>query len=117
MTRGKPDRAWPVALALQLSDRLARGSEKLASLWRLAELAHPERPLKRGFVRVTDRKGATLTSAADAKAARLLTLHFGDGTVEAATGEAGAAASPTVERKRRATYVAPQPGLFDGAED
>ena len=63
-----------------LADRLARGSEKLASLWRLAELAHPERPLQRGFVRVTDRRGGTLTSAADARAARLLTLHFGDGT-------------------------------------
>ena len=100
-----------------LSDRLARGSEKLASLWRLAELAHPERPLKRGFVRVTDRQGVTLTGAAGAKAARLLTLHFGDGAVDAATGEAATGAAPVVERKRRPTYVAPQPGLFDRAED
>jgi len=100
-----------------LSDRLARGSEKLASLWRLAELAHPERPLQRGFVRVTDRNRATLTNAADARAARLLTLHFGDGSVDATTGEMGAAPPPAVERKRRPTYVAPQPGLFDAAED
>ena len=92
-----------------LSDRVTRASEKLASLWRLAELAHPERPLKRGFVRVTDRAGSTLTKAADAVAARLLTLHFGDGEVEAA---AGSAPQP-VERKRRSSYVAPQPGLFD----
>ena len=38
-----------------LTDRITRSHERLASLWRLAELAHPERPLKRGFTRVTDR--------------------------------------------------------------
>ena len=94
-----------------LTDRIVRSSEKLESLWRLAALAHPERPLKRGFVRVTDRAGATLTKAADAIAARLLTLHFGDGEVEAAAGTA----SRPVEQKRRSSYVAPQPGLFDQA--
>jgi exodeoxyribonuclease VII large subunit len=96
-----------------LSDRVGRASENLASLWRLAELAHPERPLKRGFVRVTDRAGATLTKAAEAIAAKLLTLHFADGTVEAA---AGSAPQP-VERKRRGSYVAPQPGLFDESSE
>jgi exodeoxyribonuclease VII large subunit len=95
-----------------LSDRITRASEKLASLWRLAELAHPERPLKRGFVRVTERKGATITRAADAMAAHLLSLHFGDGTVDAV---AGSTPAQPVERKRRASYVAPQPGLFDEA--
>lgn len=92
-----------------LSDRLGRSSEKLQSLWRLAELAHPDRPLRRGFVRVTDRAGATLTKAADAMAAKLLTLHFADGRVDAAAGRV----PPPVERKRRASYVKPQRGLFD----
>ena len=96
-----------------LTDRLSRASERLAALWRLAELAHPDRPLQRGFVRVTDRAGKTLAKAADAIAARLLTLHFGDGAVEAATGDA----SPAVERKRRTSYVSKQPGFFDEAED
>ena len=96
-----------------LLDRLKRSSERLESLWRLAELAHPERPLRRGFVRVTDRAGATLGKAADAVAARLVTLHFGDGPVEATTG----ASPPPVERKRRSAYAAPQPGLFDQAEE
>jgi len=96
-----------------LLDRLTRASERLASQWRLAELAHPERPLSRGFVRVTDRAGKTLAKAADAIAARLLTLHFGDGNVDAAVG------GPVhpVERKRRSTYVPGQAGLFDEAED
>ena len=92
-----------------LTDRLTRASEKLASLWRLAELAHPDRPLQRGFVRVTDRSGKTLAKAADAIAARLLTLHFGDGAVDAATGGPPA----PVERKRRTSYVPNQAGLFD----
>ena len=96
-----------------LLDRVARASEFLASLWRLAELAHPERPLQRGFVRVTDRAGKTLAKAAEAIAARLLTLHFGDGAVEAATGDA----PPAVERKRRTSYVSKQPGFFDETEE
>ena len=96
-------------------DRISRESEKLVSLWRLAELAHPDRTLKRGFVRVTDRAGKTLAKAADAVAAKLLTLHFGDGAVEASAGDS----PPPVERKRRSTYVpgaARQPGFFDEQE-
>ncbi len=96
-----------------LLDRVARSADKLASLWRLAELAHPERPLQRGFVRVTDRAGKTLAKAADAIAAKLLTLHFGDGDVPAAAGDS----APPVERKRRSSYVSSQPGLFDQAEE
>jgi len=95
-----------------LLDRLSRASERLESLWTMATLVHPDRPLSRGFVRVTDRAGRTLARAADAIAARLLTLHFGDGEVEATTGTA---AQP-VERKRRSSYVSSQAGLFD-AED
>ena len=92
-----------------LLDRVSRNAERLESLWRMAELVHPERPLKRGFVRVTDRAGKTLARAADAIAARLLTLHFGDGPVDAAVGDA----APAVERKRRSSYVQSQRGLFD----
>jgi exodeoxyribonuclease VII large subunit len=96
-----------------LLDRVSRGAERLASLWKMAELVHPDRPLSLGFVRVTDRTGKTLAKAADAIAARLLNLHFGDGKV-AATTESGSA---PVERKRRSSYVAPQPGLFDEGGD
>ena len=99
-----------------LSDRISRASEQLASLWRLAELAHPDRPLKRGFARVTDRSGKTLTHAGEATAAKLLTLHFGDGTVDAST-EADAKRPARVERARPQSYVAPQRGLFDEPED
>jgi exodeoxyribonuclease VII large subunit len=98
-----------------LLERVSRGGDRLASLWRLAELAHPDRPLKRGFVRVTDRSGRTLAKAADARAERLLTLHFGDGKVDAATD--GAPAGKRLERGRGRPYLPPQPGLFDEAEE
>jgi exodeoxyribonuclease VII large subunit len=95
-----------------LFDRVSRASERLASLWKMAELVNPDRPLSRGFVRVTDRAGKTLGRASDAIGAKLLTLRFGDGEVQAST-EPGPA---PVERKRRTSYVAGQPGLFDDGD-
>ena len=98
-----------------VGQRLDRAAETLASLWRLAGLAHPERPLQRGFVRVTDRQGQTLVHAADARAAGLLSLRFADGSVEA-TVEGSAArlerAAPRSYRPRK-PGTASQPGLFD----
>jgi len=94
-----------------IDQRIARLSEKLTSLWQVAELVHPERPLSRGFARVTDRDGSTLTSARAAREARLLSLHFSDGAVDAGTTDAPA--PKPVERKTRRPYTAPQPGLFD----
>lgn len=99
-----------------LSDRIHRAEDRLASLWRLAELAHPDRPLKRGFARVTDRTGRTLTHAAEAIAAKSITLHFGDGNVDAST-EAEPKRPVRVERTSKQPYVAPQRGLFDEPEE
>jgi exodeoxyribonuclease VII large subunit len=95
-----------------LIDRIRASGDRLNSLWRLAELAHPERPLERGFARVTARDGRTLTSAEKARSERLLTLHFRDGAVDASVD--GSATGPkAVERKSRRPYIPPQPGLFD----
>ena len=96
--------------------QIARLSERLAGAWKMAELVHPERPLERGFARVTDRAGRTLIHAADARAARELRLRFGDGEVDTVVDGAPGKASP-VERKGRRSYVAPQPGLFDLPEE
>ncbi len=98
-----------------LDQRVERLTEQLAGLWRMAELAHPERPLERGYARVTGRDGHTLIHARDAREAKLLTLRFGDGSV-AATVDDGAPSRP-VERKGRRPYIAPQPGLFDAPEE
>jgi exodeoxyribonuclease VII large subunit len=97
-----------------IEQRIGRLSEKLAAAWKMAELAHPERPLSKGYVRVTSRDGRTVMSAADARSAQRLSLRFGDGAVDASVdGES----RQTVEPKRRKPYIAPQPGLFDPAED
>src|SRR5438309_1687855 len=97
-----------------LDQRVSRLTEQLAGLWRLAELAHPDKPLSRGFARVTTRDGQTLTRARDAREAQRLTLHFGDGPVDASVD--GASLQP-VERRPKRSYIPPQPGLFDPAED
>ncbi|MFL6772852.1 MAG: exodeoxyribonuclease VII large subunit, partial [Sphingomicrobium sp.] len=99
-----------------LSDRIVRAGEQLHSLWRLAELAHPERPLNRGFARVTSRDGRTLVRAPDARDAQSLTLHFADGNVDA-TVDGDEKPKVAVERKVRRSYVAQQPGLFDQGEE
>ena len=97
-----------------VDQRLVRLSEKLDSAWKMAELVHPERPLGKGFVRVTDRSGKTLVRAADATAAGQVRLRFADGTLDAAIG---APARSPVERKRRPAYMPRQSGLFDEPQE
>ena len=84
-----------------LSQRLDRSRERLSSLERLLDLVHPETPLKRGFARVEDRDGHTLTSAAAAKAAGRLKLVFADGPLPASVD----GALEPVARKR---HIPPQ---------
>ena len=97
-----------------IDQRIARLGEQLAAAWKVAELSHPDRPLARGYARVTTRDGATLTTSARAREARLLTLRFADGSIEVAAGDA--ASKAPLERRPRPTYSAPQPGLFDPEE-
>ena len=99
-----------------VDQRIERGREQLASLWRLAGLAHPERPLSRGFVRVTDRQGKTIIHAGDAREAAALSLRFADGTVDA-TVDGGGRLERAVPKSYRpakpGATKSPQPGLFD----
>jgi exodeoxyribonuclease VII large subunit len=99
-----------------LDQRIARLDDKLQSVWTMAGLVHPERPLSRGFARVTARDGRTLSRVSDARAEKAVTLHFSDGAVDAEVRPAAAPARP-VERKARAPYMPPQPGLFDAGEE
>ena len=100
-----------------IDQRVARLSDKLSAVWKIAELAHPERPLSKGYVRVTSRAGRTLTRAEEARSEALLTLHFGDGAVDVTVEGTRAQPRPPVERKPRRSYIAPQPGLFDPPEE
>jgi exodeoxyribonuclease VII large subunit len=104
-----------------LRQRAERLGEQLRALWRTAMLAHPEKPLERGFVRVTDRAGQTLLHADAAREAGGLSLRFADGTVDAEVIGAAARVEPARPvayrpRKPAARPQAPQPGLFDEPE-
>ncbi len=86
-----------------LNSALARARERLGSVWRMAELVHPERPLKRGFARIESGEGRTLTSAGAARAASRLNIHFSDGAVAAFVEGA-------VEARRTSRHMKEQPG-------
>jgi exodeoxyribonuclease VII large subunit len=113
--RGDLNLVTPRLRRALLTDRVNAARDRLAALWRLAELAHPDRPLQRGYARVTGAAGQVLASAAAARAAVDLRLHFADGAVAAQVGTEPPARR--VERKRSPPYSAPQPGLFDPPEE
>ncbi len=104
--------------------RIDSAKRQLADLWRLATLAHPDRPLSKGYVRVTDRNGKTLVHAAEARAARAVDLHFADGRVAASVGDplavapraAGGGTGRRVEPRRPTSYPPSQANLFDPEE-
>ncbi len=77
------DRASAVLRPAMLDRQLSVARDRLARTERLIEAVNPDGLLKRGYVRVSSRTGAVVTSAAAARAAGSLTLHFGDGTVHA----------------------------------
>jgi exodeoxyribonuclease VII large subunit len=77
--------------------RIEEGRRSLDALWRIAAQAHPDKPLEKGYARVEDREGRTLTSAASARKAGGLRLVFADGRLDASVGDA-------LERPRRAPY-------------
>ena len=66
---------------------LADQRKQLANLARLAEQLHPERPLARGYVMVTDGDGSPVTNRSRAAQEGLLTLRFHDGPLVVAPGE------------------------------
>jgi exodeoxyribonuclease VII large subunit len=97
-----------------LAQKLARAGDQLGAAAKMLPLVHPDRPLGRGFVRVTAAAdGRTLTHAADARAAGRLLLRFGDGEVPAAVDGSAPAAAAKVERTPKRAYAPPQPNLFD----
>jgi exodeoxyribonuclease VII large subunit len=105
--RGELGRAGGALRPALLEAAQRRARERLDALWRVAQLAHPEKPLERGYARVTDRAGQTLIDAAAARSAKSLSLHFKDGKVDVST--------EAVERPRRPPYQkgkADQPKLL-----
>ena len=77
-----------------LTRPLRQARDRLDALGRLTETLDPDRPLRRGYARVTSREGATLTNAAATRRAGLIAIVFGDGQVDARVDTAGGKARP-----------------------
>ena len=97
-----------------LHKRLADAGERLDRMWRLAAQLHPDKPLSRGYARVTDADGVTMTSRAAAAAHRRLTLVFRDGQLPVHTeaDESPIAPSQLRQRKKRRSETGEQQELF-----
>ena len=99
-----------------VEQRITFSKDKLDSLGRLLVAAHPERPLERGFVRVTDRNGKTILHARHAREAAALSLRFADGSVDATVDGTRLEHEPTRSYRPAKPGPAaspPQAGLFD----
>ncbi len=77
--------ASPRLVPTLITTRITAGTERLAALARLAEQLHPNRPLERGYVRVTAADGRTLVTKATAAQEAELALHFRDGVLIVST--------------------------------
>lgn len=102
--RGELARAGGALRPAALTQRLSRDRDRLERLWRLAVSLHPDKPLSRGYAKIERRGGGVVTSAEAARAAGGLTLHFGDGAVDARVERPGG--KPYVKGERE------QPELF-----
>ncbi len=76
-----------------LQRRLGVASDRLAAMARLLPQLDPDKPLDRGFARVTDAQGRTLTTRDKAAREKALLLHFRDGELPVST-EAAPARKP-----------------------
>jgi exodeoxyribonuclease VII large subunit len=92
--RQRLDRQAGALRPAMLQRQVEAARQRLADLGRLLETVNPDAILDRGYARVTTRDGATLTSAAAARAAGGLTLRFRDGVVDAKVERSGARAYP-----------------------
>jgi exodeoxyribonuclease VII large subunit len=82
--RGELARAGGALRPQLLRAKLDRAGDRLAAVWRLAQSVNPENLLARGYAWVEGRPaGRVVTSAAAARTAAALRLHFADGTVDA----------------------------------
>lgn len=89
LARGQLDRSTGALRPAMLAQRLAAARDRLASTWKLVEALNPSHVLDRGYVWVEAKTGGVLTSAAAARKAGALLLHFGDGDVAARVEGAG----------------------------
>ncbi|MBC9034772.1 exodeoxyribonuclease VII large subunit [Sphingomonas sp. JC676] len=99
LARGQLDRSSGALRPAMLDQRLAAAQHRLEAMGRHLDLVHPNRPLEKGYAWVEARgTGKVIGSAEGARAAQAVTLHFGDGAVDA-----------RVERPAGKSYVTTKP--------
>ena len=108
----RADRLQPILL----KRRMGESSRRLADLARLVTQLHPDKPLEKGYARVSSRSGETVTGTRAAREAVALLLHFSDGKVDVRVEDAGGAAYAKPKRKKPKSKTKPdssQANLFD----
>ena len=105
VARGVLDRAAGALRPAVLERKLDTLRHRLEGAGKLLDAVNPDNLLQRGYVRVGAKaSGKVVASAADARAAGAVTLHFRDGTVDARVERGGA--------KSYAADKPEQPDLF-----
>lgn len=110
------DRLEAVAVRLQpaAERKLERLSERLTALAKLHASVDPERPLERGFARVTRADGSIVRQGAALASGEAVSIKFGDKvTREAVIDGAGGAEGPAAPKPAKAKPKAPSPAQGD----
>ena len=97
-----------------LDRKLAQDKQALQATWARALMAHPDKPLERGYARVTGAHGDTVPNAAQARREPRMTLHFVDGSLEVIPG--GSAGRGRVARKPAPAYSGDRQGDLFGSK-
>ena len=92
-----------------MTRRLERLSERLESLAKLHAAADPDRPLDRGFARVTDAAGAIVRAGASLTSGERISIRFGDRVSREAVVD-GAPETPVRSARPRPKAVPPPQG-------
>jgi exodeoxyribonuclease VII large subunit len=93
--------------------RLADATSRMDGLSRLLENLHPDRPLARGYARVSAADGRTVISAAQARKAKELALNFADGAVAVRVEQGAKKPYSRKTGKAKPKSGAGQANLFD----
>jgi len=97
-----------------LTHRFERAQDRLAATMRMMVSLNPDNVLGRGYVRVTDAGGRTLTDRADAAKQTALTLKFRDGSLDVVPqGSAALQPNETASKKTPPQKKAAKPPAQD----
>lgn len=95
-----------------LTRRFALACDRFAPVARVLPQLNPDKPLQRGFARVTDAQGHTLTGKAQAAREAALVLKFHDGDLTVSTGARPPALAPAPRPARPKAPPVEQGDLF-----